>query len=68
MTEEKDPYEKSEWCSPADYILRLVHSQGYNTVEGFMGSRWAKPLISVYGEGKIRAYAAQAIEKLRGGG
>lgn len=24
--------------------------------------------MTVYGEGKIRAYAAQAVEKLRGGG
>jgi hypothetical protein len=61
-------YEKSDWATLYDYILRLVHSQGYNTVEGFMQSRWAKPLITVYGEGKIRAYAAQAVEKLRGGG
>lgn len=62
---DKDPLEKTDWVTLEDYLTKIAHAQGYERVEEFMTTKWAKPLISVYGEGKIRAYMARVIEKMR---
>ncbi len=61
-----DPLEKTDWVTLDLYIMKICAAQGYENAEEFMKCKWAKPLVSLYGDGKIRAYAMQVIEKLRG--
>jgi hypothetical protein len=62
---DKDPLEKTDWVTLEDYLTKIAHAQGYENVEEFMGTKWARNLVSVYGEGKIRAYMARIIGKMR---
>ncbi len=62
---DKDPLEKTDWVTPSDYVHKICAAQGYENSEEFMNTKWAQRLASVYGVGKVRVWAAKAIERLR---
>ena len=61
----QDPVEKTDWVTLEDYLTKIQAAQGYEDVEEFMKTKWAKNLSSVYGEGKIRARMAQIIDFMK---